>query len=98
MLGVVVGFGEVNDVVEGVVDEESFLESVCGELGNFWALVFEQVDEGGDVVAAHHGAEEFDGFFGGEEGAGGFAFGDRSQKGGFDVAGGIDAGGDAIAQ
>ena len=56
----VTGFGFVGHIVEEVKHQQGFLQRVCGHTGHF--SVVEQFDEGVNVVAAHHGAQQLGGF------------------------------------
>jgi hypothetical protein len=56
----------------------------------------QQVDQRLDVVAAEHGAEQFGGFFLGNQGTGFFALGDLGQELGLDLGGVIDTGRNAV--
>ncbi|MDT4845744.1 hypothetical protein FQZ97_797400 [compost metagenome] len=53
--------------------------------------VIEQLDQGGDVVATLHGAEQFDGVLLVNQRGAGCAFGDGSKETGLDIGGFVDA-------
>ncbi|MNT14290.1 hypothetical protein D3C72_1492870 [compost metagenome] len=53
--------------------------------------VVQQLDQGGDVVAALHGAQQLGGAGLADQRGGGFALGDSGEETGFDVGGFVDA-------
>ena len=59
-------------------------------------VVVQRINQRVNVVTALHGAQQFDGFFRGNQRGGCFAFGDGSKESGFNVGGFIDARGYAV--
>ena len=76
-------FGFFSDVVEGVKHQQGVLELLGGNRCQL--CVVQQVNQGYDVVAALHGAKQFNSAFFADQRGGGFAFGDRGQEAGFHV-------------
>ncbi|MNF96194.1 hypothetical protein D3C84_789760 [compost metagenome] len=75
--------------MEGVEHQQGVLEllgSGVGQLG-----IVQQLDQGGDVVAALHGAQQLDGAGLAQQRGDGFALGDGGQEAGLDVGGLVDA-------
>ncbi|MNN30886.1 hypothetical protein D3C81_1445490 [compost metagenome] len=77
--------GFFGDVVEGVEHQQGVLELFGGNGGQF--SVVQQLDHGGDVVAALHGAQQLDGTLFVDQRGSGFAFGDSREETGLDVGG-----------
>ena len=85
-LGVSVAvLGFFGDVVEGVEHQQGVLEFFGGDWRQLG--VVQQFNEGDDVVAALHGAEQFYSAFLVQQRGGGFAFGQGRQETGLDVGG-----------
>ncbi|MNJ47142.1 hypothetical protein D3C77_422900 [compost metagenome] len=85
----VTGFGFFGDVVEGVEHQQGVLELFGGNGGQLG--VVQQLDQGGDVVAALHGAQQlYRAFFVDQRGSG-FALGDSREETGLDVGGFVHA-------
>ena len=72
--------GAFSDVVEGVEHQQGVLEFFGGDWRQFG--VVQQVDQGHDVVAALHGAEQFNSAFLVDQRGFGFAFGEGGQEAG----------------
>ncbi|MNO52966.1 hypothetical protein D3C76_433990 [compost metagenome] len=72
--------GFFSDVVEGVEHQQGVLEF----FGRYWSQfgVVQQVNQRHDVVAALHGAEQFNSALLVDQGGFGFAFGDGGQEAG----------------
>ncbi len=92
--GFVTALGALGHIVERVEHQQRVLELLCGGIGEF--CVVQQLDQRGDVVAALHGAEQFDGALLGDQRGAGFALGDSGQEAGLDVGGFVNASGDAV--
>ncbi|MNW97439.1 hypothetical protein D3C86_268830 [compost metagenome] len=75
--------GFFSDVVEGVEHQQGVLEF----FGRYWSQfgVVQQVNQSHDVVAALHGAEQFNSALLVDQGGFGFAFGDGGQEAGLDI-------------
>ncbi|MCY1291349.1 hypothetical protein D9M70_405350 [compost metagenome] len=80
--------------MEGVEHQQGVLELFGGDGGQFG--VVQQLDQGLDVVATLHGAQQLDGALFADQRGGGFAFGDGGQEAGLDVGGFVDARRDAV--
>ncbi len=94
-LGVLVaGLGLLGDVMEGVEHQQGVLQLLGGDCAQFRAV--QQLDQGGDVVAALHGAQQFDGTLLAQQRRRGFALGQGGQEAGLDVGSLVDARGDAV--
>ncbi len=81
--------GALGDVVEGVEHQQGVLQLFGGGVGQFG--VVQQFDQGGDVVAALHGAQQLGGTLLVDKGGGGFALDDGGKESGLDVGGFVDA-------
>lgn len=81
-------------VMELVKHEQGFLEALRG--GCAANSVVQQFNEGREVVAAEHRAEQFGGFFAADQAAGFFAHGHGGQIGGFDFGGVVHTSGHAV--
>ncbi|MNZ31890.1 hypothetical protein D3C78_492060 [compost metagenome] len=75
--------------MEGVEHQQGVLELSGSDVGQFG--VVQQLDQGGDVVAALHGAQQLDSALLADQRRGGFALGDSGQETGLDVGGFVDA-------
>ncbi len=87
--GGVAALGLLGHVVEGVEHQQSVLQLLGG--GGCQFGVVEHLDHGDDVVAALHGAEQFDSALLVDQRGSGFALGQRGKETGLDVGGFIDA-------
>jgi hypothetical protein len=67
------GLGQFGDIVEEVEHQQGLFQAFGGNGAAGRAT--EQVDQRLDVVTAEHGAEQFGGFFLGDQGAGFFTLG-----------------------
>ena len=76
-------FGQLRNVVKGLEHQQSVLEFGRGPRGQ--CVVAQQSDQGFDVVAAVHIAQQCHRVFARDQPALGVAFGDGGQKTGFDV-------------
>ena len=92
----VASLGLAGYVVEGIKHQQGVLELFGGDSGQFG--VVEQFDHGGDVVAALHGAQQFNGTLFGQQRGGGFTLGDCRQETSLDVGGFVNPRGDAVGQ
>src|SRR5690606_17971593 len=81
--------GALGNVVEGVEHQQGVLELSGRDVGQFG--VVQQLDQGGDVVAALHGAQQLDSALLADQRRGGFALGDSCQEAGLDVGGFVHA-------
>ncbi len=90
----VTGLGFFGHVVESVEHQQGVLQLLGGNGGQFG--VIQQLDQSGDVVAALHGAQQFDSALLAQQWRGGFTFGQGGQEAGLDVGGFVDASGDAV--
>src|SRR3546814_3101907 len=79
---------------ESVEHQQGVLQLLGGNSGQFG--VIQQLDQSGDVVAALHGAQQFDSALLAQQWRGGFTFGQGGQEAGLDVGGFVDASGDAV--
>ncbi|MNJ56051.1 hypothetical protein D3C77_515800 [compost metagenome] len=85
-LGVgVARLGFFGDVVEGIEHQQGVLELFGGNGGQL--SVIQQLDQGGDVVAALHGAQQLDRTRFVDQRRRGFALGDSREEAGLDVGG-----------
>ncbi|MCY1504343.1 hypothetical protein D9M68_385090 [compost metagenome] len=75
--------GALGDVVEGVEHQQGVLQLLGGGVGQLGAV--QQFDQGGDVVAALHGAQQLDGAGLVDQRGSGFALGDGGEEAGLDV-------------
>ena len=82
------------DVVKLVKHQQGFFQTLGGDGGAGW--VVEQVDQRCEVEAAQHGAQQFRGFFGAEQGAFFSAMGHRRQIAGLDLGRIVHTGGHAV--
>ena len=98
LLGVGVGFGQLQHVVEGVVHQQSAAQARGGGAGDGRIAMGEQGDQGADVVAADHGGEQAHRLQGAHQGAGAAALGHGAQPGGLHIGGLIHPRRDAFAQ
>ena len=90
----VAGLGALFHVVEGIEHQQGVLELFAGLLGELG--IVQQLDQGGDVVAALHGAQQFDRVNFIDQRRGRFPFGNGRQEASFDVGGFVDTGRNAI--
>ena len=80
--------------MEGVEHQQGMAQLFarrCSKLG-----VVQQFHQGGDVIAAEHGAEQFHRHCIIDEGRGGFPPGHSGQESGFDIGSLIDTGGNPV--
>src|SRR5690606_30326439 len=80
----------------GVENQQGFLQAFGGDRRQFG--VVEQLNEGADIVATQHCAEQFGGLRGANEGTGFLAQRDGGQIGGLDHGGFIYASGNAVRE
>jgi len=80
--------------VEGVKHQQSVLE-LLGSQGRQFGII-QQIDQGGDVVAAQHHAQQFDRLDAIDNGGGRLTFDNGGQEGRFHIGCVIDTGGNAI--
>mmetsp|Transcript_8371 Transcript_8371/g.19811 ORF Transcript_8371/g.19811 Transcript_8371/m.19811 type:complete len:939 (+) Transcript_8371:138-2954(+) len=85
-------------VVEGIEDQQGALELLSGQCGDGGVRIGQEGDEGGHVVPALHGAEEFDGAGTGDEGGCFVAQGQGGQVRGLGIGGLVDSRGDAVGK
>ncbi len=76
--GMGIGLGLGHHLVEGIIDQQGVGKGGRRLLGQFG--VGQQVDERGDVVAAHHGAQQLYGRLFVQKGRGGLALGQGGKK------------------
>ena len=89
-------FGFFLHVVEGIKHQQRVFQTFGGDGGEL--VVVQKLDQGMDVVAAEHGAQEFGGVFGGNQRACGAAFGNGGKKRGFDFGRIVHAGRYAVGE
>ena len=82
--------------MEGIEHQQGFLETFCGHGGHI--LIVEQVDQGLDVVAADHGAQQFGGLGLGDQSHLEVPVRDSGQEGGLDLGRIVHARGHAVGQ
>ncbi len=82
-------FGFLFHVVEVIEHQQGVGERFRGNRRQF--RVVQRIDQRMDIVTALHGAQQFNGFFRGNQGGGRFAFGDRGKESSFNIGGFIDA-------
>ena len=82
------------DVVKLVKHQQGFLQTFGGD--GAAGFVVEQINQGREVEAPQHGAQQFSGFFGAEQGAFFSAMGHRRQIAGLDLGRVVHTGGDAV--
>jgi len=98
LLGVGVGFGQLQHIVEGVVDQQGAAQARGCLGGDGGIAVAQQFDQGAHVVAADHGGHQAGGLDRAHQGAGGGAPGHGAQPAGLHVGRLIHAGGDPLAE
>ncbi|STW71965.1 Uncharacterised protein [Klebsiella pneumoniae] len=76
-------------VVEVIKHQQGMGERFRGNRRQF--RVVQRIDQRMDIVTALHGAQQFNGFFRGNQGGGRFAFGDRGKESSFNIGGFVDA-------
>ncbi len=76
-------------VVEVIEHQQGVGERFRGNRRQF--RVVQRIDQRMDIVTALHGAQQFNGFFRGNQGGGRFAFGDRGKESSFNIGGFVDA-------
>ena len=86
--------GLLFDVVKLVEHQQGFLQTFGSN--RCAGFVVEQINEGGEVVAAQHGAQQLGGFFGAEQGAFFGAMGDGRQIAGLDLRRVVHTSGHAV--
>ena len=82
-------FGFLFHVVEVIEHQQGMGERFRGNRRQF--RVVQRIDQRMDIVTALHGAQQFNGFFRGNQGGGRFAFGDRGKESSFNIGGFVDA-------
>ena len=76
-------------VVEVIEHQQGMGQRFRGDRRQF--RVVQGIDQRVDIVTALHGAQQFNGFFRGNQGGGRFAFGDRGKESSFNIGGFVNA-------
>jgi hypothetical protein len=89
------GLGQFGNIVEEVEHQQGLFQALGGNGAASRAT--EQIDQRLHVVTAEHGAEQFGGFFLGNQGAGFFTLGNLGQELGLDLGRIINTGRDTVS-
>ena len=82
-------FGFLFYVVEVIEHQQGMGQRFGGDRRQF--SIVQSINQRVNVVTALHGAQQFNGFFRGNQWGGRFAFGDSGKESGFNIGGFVDA-------
>ena len=98
LLGERVAVRQLHHFIEGVVNEQDAAEAVGSAGRQFGIAVFQQLDQSGHVVAAHHRSKQLGGVQRRHQGAADIALGHCAEPGGFDIGRFVHTRRDAFTQ
>ena len=98
LLGERVAVRQLHHFIEGVINEQDAAEAVGGAGRQFGIAVFQQLDQSGHVVTAHHRSQQLGGVQRRHQWAADIALGHCAEPGGFDVGRFVHTRRDAFTQ